>query len=391
MSVKELPKLLCVDDEPNVLSSLSRGLRGHFRVKTATSGLKGLKILEEEGPFAVVMSDMRMPVMDGAKFLSRVREAQPDTVRILLTGHADRDAAIAAVNEGQIFRFLSKPCPPTTLLKALKAAARQYELVSTERILLEQTLRGSVKALTDILALANPEAFGRATRAKRHVEQILGRFAIENRWQVEVAAMLSEIGCVILPPDVVQHLYYGEELSDEEQAMLGRASEVTQKILANIPRLEEVAEILKYKDKRYDGSGFPEDSVQGDKIPWGARVLKVAFDFEMLESRGIDAEAAKNTLRRRRGWYDREILEALPAVGQAAVTEEGPRKVTVEDIVPGMLIESDVITSKGMLVIGRGQEATEGLIVRMRNYKTRIGIREPILVSRPDKQPVAQA
>jgi DNA-binding NtrC family response regulator len=114
---------------------------------TATSGKAGLERLSSDGPFAVVVSDMRMPEMNGAAFLAQVRERAPDTVRVLLTGQADLDSAIAAVNEGQIFRFLTKPCAPEMLISSLRAAEEQHRLITAERVLLEQTLHGAVKAL----------------------------------------------------------------------------------------------------------------------------------------------------------------------------------------------------------------------------------------------------
>jgi response regulator RpfG family c-di-GMP phosphodiesterase len=164
-------------------------------------------------PYSVVVSDQRMPRMDGVTFLANIRGIAPATVRVLLTGQADMESAIAAINEGNIFRFLTKPCPTTVMLKALSDCIEQHRLILAEKVLLEQTLRGSIKALIDILCLANPIAFGRATRVRRSVEQLLTCFEIRERWPVEVAAMLSQIGCVTLPPATVEKLYRLHPLS----------------------------------------------------------------------------------------------------------------------------------------------------------------------------------
>ena len=185
-------KVLCVDDEPHVLEGLSQLLRRLLDVHTATSGALGLEALDRDGPFAVVLSDMRMPGMDGAAFLARVRQQAPDTVRMLLTGHADLQSAIAAVNEGQIFRFLTKPCPPDQLRAAMTEAVRQYELVTAERVLLEETLHGSIRVLTDILSMMSPRVFGRATRVKQLVDELAGGIGLPDHWPILVAA--SEIG-----------------------------------------------------------------------------------------------------------------------------------------------------------------------------------------------------
>ena len=151
----------------------SSNLRREFDVHTAIGPQEGLALIEAtpEG-FAVVISDMRMPQMNGAAFLAIVRQKWPDTVRMLLTGHSEIEAAITAVNEGQIFRFLNKPCPSDKLIEAVDAAVEQNRLIHAERVLLEQTLHGSIKALTDILSIQNPMAFGRAMRAKAHVSQL---------------------------------------------------------------------------------------------------------------------------------------------------------------------------------------------------------------------------
>src|SRR6185369_7333431 len=125
------PRILCVDDEPQLLEAMTVNLGRHFAVSTAPSGVAGLEKIRNEPPFAVLMSDMRMPAMDGATFLKQAFQTAPDTVRILLTGQSDLTSAIAAINEGQIFRFLTKPCPPATLLKTIGAAVEQNRLITS--------------------------------------------------------------------------------------------------------------------------------------------------------------------------------------------------------------------------------------------------------------------
>ncbi|HRY14336.1 MAG TPA: response regulator, partial [Candidatus Competibacteraceae bacterium] len=248
----ERPKILCVDDEPNVLEGLKLHLRRHYTVHTATGGPLALECLEREGPFAVVLSDMRMPGMDGATLLGQIRRRSPDTTRMLLTGHADLDSAIAAVNEGQLFRFLLKPCPPPTLLQAFEAGIAQYRLLTAERVLLEQTLRGVIQTLTNILALTHPVAFGRANRLKRHAVDLARQIGIhQDLWPLEVAAMLSQIGCIILPDETLEKLYQGGVPGEKERAMLERVPTVTEQLLGNIPRLEAVLSILGNRDKLY--------------------------------------------------------------------------------------------------------------------------------------------
>src|SRR5256885_73252 len=166
-------KVLFVDDEPAILQGYLRLLRNEFKIDTTVTGKGALIAIETTGPYAAVVSDMRMPEMTGVEVLRKVKELSPDTVRIMLSGHADLDAAIAAVNEGSIFRFLTKPCPKETLGKTLSAALMQYRLVRAERDLLEHTLKGSIEVLSEVLSLVNPAAFGRAMRLKRYMSHIV--------------------------------------------------------------------------------------------------------------------------------------------------------------------------------------------------------------------------
>ena len=193
-----MKRYLIVDDESNLLEGLQRLLRKGFSVDTATGGEAGLNLLAVAGPFAVVMSDMRMPGMNGVQFLTAVRQRWPETVRLMLTGNADIQTAVDAVNEGCVFRFLTKPCPDDVLKGALQAALAQYQLITAEKELLEKTLYGSVKVLTEILALVNPAAFSRASRVHHTVQHLVQQLGLRDAWRYEIAAMLSQIGCVAL-------------------------------------------------------------------------------------------------------------------------------------------------------------------------------------------------
>ena len=163
---------------------------------------------------------MRMPVMSGAAFLNQARRISPNAVRLLLTGYSDVDAAIRAVNDGQLFRFLTKPCPPDELLRACAAALGQHRLLVAEHVLLAQTLRGAIKALTDVLALTNPAAFGRGTRLKTGVGLLAQQIGMSDAWEVEIAALLLQLGAVTLPDATAEKLYSGAALSPEEQKMV---------------------------------------------------------------------------------------------------------------------------------------------------------------------------
>src|ERR1700686_4919224 len=166
-------KILFVDDEPAALEGYRRLLHRSFDVDTAVGAAEGLEKIAESGPYAVVVSDMRMPEMDGAAFLAMVREVAPDTVRLAITGYADLETAGRAINEGSIFRFLTKPCEKSTLVAALTAAQEQHRLITAEKELLEKTLSGSIHVLTGMLSLVNPAAASRVPGIRLCVDHLV--------------------------------------------------------------------------------------------------------------------------------------------------------------------------------------------------------------------------
>jgi response regulator RpfG family c-di-GMP phosphodiesterase len=320
---------------------------------------------------------MRMPEMDGAAFLSQVKERSPDTVRLLLTGQADLESAIAAVNHGQVFRFLTKPCNAPTFLTAIEAAVAQHRLITAEKELLEKTLRGSIKALTEILSLANPLIFGRATRLKQHAVELAAALGIPFSWQLEVAVMLSQIGCIVLTPENNEKLYYGRPLSPVEAESTQCVPKISLQLLESIPRLELVCAILDAQDYSFDGTGSPRGAPQGESIPLGARILKLVNDFDFLEAGGMSSGVAITTLQGRKGRYDSKLLTALSrAKGKAA---PGVGEVKLAGLQAGMLLVQDVVSTTGALLVPRGHEVTDAILTRLRGLEPG-SVREPLLV-----------
>lgn len=374
-----LPKLLCVDDEPAVISGLALNLGSDFAVHAATNGDAALRKVAAEGPFAVVLADHRMPGMDGATLLARIRAISPDTVRVLLTGYADVDAAVAAVHSGQVFRFLTKPCPPDVLRRALLEAVAQHRLMRAERELLERTLRGAVQALAEVLALTEPDAFGRAGRVQRLALQIAEALHVDPRWPLELAALLSQIGTVSLPREVVKKLRNGEKLDISEEGMAARMPEVTDKLLAPIPRLEPVREILRLW-RRAGSGGMPKDAGEETRQAWrAASILRVADDFDLFESRGQLAAAAFATMRRS-GVYAAEPLAALERIVEALPTDRYEvRELPVALLQVGMVLAEDLVNRAGLLLAPRGSAITPSFVERARNFLAG-AVREPVRV-----------
>lgn len=375
-------RILCVDDEPAVLEAVSLQLQRLFDVVVADGGPAGLALLERDRGIAVVLSDMDMPEMNGATFLGRVRNRCPDVVRVLLTGKANIGSAIAAVNEGQIFRFLTKPCPLAQLLATARAAVEQHRLITAERVLLEQTLHGSVKALMDVLALTSPAAFGRATRLKRLVTDLADRLGVVERWQVEMAALLSQLGVISLPQEVVDKLHLGQVLDDEQQNMVDRVPEITEQLLANIPRLEAVRSILaRYTKQNLAAEPLSEDpALRTTQV--GARLLRVALHYDALEARGQGGARAVEAMRDGAGVHDPKMLEALARTRGAEHARPLLREVPLAGLSAGMVFTEDVRLRNGVLLCARGYEVTPGFLQRVRYFRHG-SIPEPVRVAVP--------
>jgi response regulator RpfG family c-di-GMP phosphodiesterase len=348
-----LPSILCVDDEPRIVEGLALHLRKDYRVLTAHGGQSALQLLKQQGAPAVVVSDMRMPGMDGAVLLKHIKNLYPDTTRILLTGEPGRDAAIAAVNEGQIFRFLTKPCPPDQLRAAIDAAVGHHRLLSAERILLQETLIGCIRALVDILALTHAVAFGRTTRVTRLATDLASAMGMTGFWQLEAAAMLSQIGYIALPNELVEKLYYGKRLSAEERTLVDAAPQVAQKLLKHIPRLDPVIAILSASRAL---NADPSESL----VKSGAQVLRLVFEY--------DAHCALL-----------ETLEGLVGVGLQA---EEIAEVAVGRVTVGMVFQDDLRTAVGAVLIPKGFEVTEAFLERLRNFGPAI-VQEKVRVATP--------
>ena len=370
MTEATLPRLLCVDDEPKVLAAMQRTLFGKFEVETAEGGEAGLAIIRREEPFAVVMSDMRMPGMDGAAFLAQVRSIAPDSVRILLTGQADVASSIAAINKGAIFRYLCKPCPADELLATLDEAVGHYQLLRAEKHLLETTLTASVKTLTEVLTMVAPWAFQRAAFAQACVQHALPRLGWPDGWIYTIAAALSQIGCVSIPADVIQNHAAQRNLSPMESDLLRAHPQVAHRLVSAIPRLEVAAQIILYQN----GELPPNAPIE---VTRGAQLLHAALQLERHRSRDKAMERPAEILREVRPQIPDYIIKTL-ADFRAQISES--RAVRVRDLMPGWVVEEDVHSSNGMMVLAKGHELTDTAIAALQRLREANAIMDPIRV-----------
>ena len=374
-------KILLVDDEPSVLDGYKRLFRDEFNIDTAVGGNEALAGISASGPYAVVVSDMRMPGMDGIQLLSKVKTLCPETIRVMLTGQAGLEAAIDSVNEGNIFRFLTKPCSKETLGKTLTAALVQYRLVIAERELLEKTLRASIHVLTEVLSLVNPAAFSRATRLRRYISHVVKTLGLGNPWRFEVAAMMSQLGCVIVDPETIDAVFAGRTLTAEQQARYDAHPLVARDLLAAIPRMEPIAWMIAHQNQTPSVEGDLADREMAD-MRMGAEILRVTLAFDELLRKGSSRTEAGTRLGRQFRGMDPRVLYALveldPEVSDAVV-----RTCTIEELVAGMILDEDIYAKNGSLIVAKGQEVTVPLTLKLKTFREKQTIKSTIRVTLP--------
>lgn len=381
-------KILFVDDDPNVLAAMQRNLRKRFSFDVAAGGNEALEIIKTGGPYAVIVADFSMPVMNGVELLEAVHVGWPDTVRIMLTGNADQRTAAEAVNRGNVFRFLSKPCSPEALTAALDTALKQHELITIEKALLNQTLKGSLQVLTDILATLDPEAFGQAQLRRRVAREVAIKLGLASTWDVEVAALLAEVGIVTLPSGVREKVRAHQTLTPNEKNLVDRIPEFSSRLLAAIPRLEGVAQAVLYQNKNFDGSGFPIDNISRTEIPLGARILRVVHEVVRMHNKGMSLVDVSGALKTGPERYDPSVVREIAACGPLL---QSPRKaaannmrsVSLAELVPGHVLLSDVTTVDGAVVLCVGTPLNATQIQRLRNFASLHPVIEPIPVDIP--------
>jgi response regulator RpfG family c-di-GMP phosphodiesterase len=419
--------ILLVDDEIKVLNSLSRLLseENFDDVKIAHNAREALEIIKNTPDLALIVSDYRMPGMNGIEFLEKVAKDTPDITRILLTGAADFSMALDSINKGQIFRFLLKPCSSETFLAALQDGLRQNELILSERNLLNKTLSGSIKVMVDILAMLRPEIFVQAGRLRNLARDLAESLYLEvQSWELEVAAMLSQIGSVTIPSNILESWQKGEKLDDAEINMIQSIPRMGKVMINNIPRLQNIAEAVGYQNCPYDApveSGLPS----AENIPLMARVLKIIVDFDVQFQKSHNPISVFQNMFSRASEYDPRILPAFrlmvlrsliqfsypisvhtllsqgpeynpelwsefrqvelqaddsQSIYQVTKASKGEKEMVVDAIRAGMVLSRDVCDKYGNLIVTKNTIVTEVLMYKLINYFHFQDISGPIFI-----------
>ena len=407
--------LLLVDDEQNILSSLKRIFRPlPYTVLTAQRGAEALEILEKT-EVDIIISDMRMPEMDGAQLLATVSSRWPETVRILLTGFADLSSTIKAVNEGHIYKYISKPWEEndlkltvhnaleTKFLQAererlLKLTQRQNEELkdlnsNLERKVEERTeelrvahesLRksyfSSIKTFSNLIELSEGATSGHSKRVAELAQKVAQKLGLgkEQTQQIFFAALLHDIGKIGLPADLIMRPT--KTLTPEEKRVLAKHPVLGEAVLMGFEPLHEAAKLIRSHHEYFDGSGYPEGLAGGD-IPLGARILAAVNDYDTLQHGGAsahrltEAEAREHMLRYRGPLYDPKVIDAFITTNKQVTNEVRSASVKIDDkeLRVGMVLAKDLLTRHGILILSEGHILDEHMIERIHRFSRTSG------------------
>jgi response regulator RpfG family c-di-GMP phosphodiesterase len=375
---KPAEKVLLVDDDRNLLDSFTRQFHKRINLVTAASAEDAIQAVTYEGPFAVVISDMQMPNMDGLEFLVQVRMLSQDTVRVMLTGNANLDVAIRSINDGNIYRFLQKPVPIGVLFETMIDGIQQYRLVTAEKELLNKTLKGAINLLADILGLVNPASFSRASRIKRHVRYMVTELQLKDVWGYELAAMLSQLGCITLPSEVMEKIAAGEKISEYEQQQFNKHPEIGARLLQHVPRFETIAAMVEQQNADVDQIEIDPNLSQEKKGILGGQILKVALAYDNYLSQEKSSEEAIAQLKEHPEKYDPALVQALIAGRGGARFEVMTLPIT--KLKPGMILDQNIHSVSGTLLVAKGQELSTAVLLRLMSSEENEIISGPVRV-----------
>jgi len=327
MDTEKRYKILIVDDEPDNLALLYRTLRGKYNITKANSAIEALEILRTE-KFDCILSDHKMPLMDGVEFLKRVYEMQPNTMRLLVTAYSDIKILIDAINYAKIYRYIKKPYSPDELLMIVDSALECYQLkIDNENLItdLKDLFSGTVKAIIEALDAKDSFTLGRSRRVAFYAMKITNKLSLKPSEvsKIELAGLLHDIGMIGVAEEILNKT---QKLTDDEYERIKMHVQYSVKILEDIKQLYEITEIIKYHHEFYNGCGYPY-GLKGEEIPLGSRIIAIADAYDSLVSNrayrnSLTSDEALKVIEQNSGiQFDPYLVEIFKSVLPDAIKE----------------------------------------------------------------------
>jgi CheY-like chemotaxis protein len=375
--VQPKSNIMVVDDQPANLKLLEDLLtqEGHA-VRSFPRGRLALDAASRNLPDLILL-DINMPEMDGFEVCQRLKaddKLAPIPVLFLSALNETRDK-VNAFRTGGV-DYITKPFQVEEVRARVETHLELHRARQVERELLEKTLNGAVKTLSDLAHLTSPTLTERSGALRSMVVHMAAQLHLPDPWQYELAATLCLIGCITLPFDAFEHAYVADKASGEEMKMYRAHPDVGFRLLSRIPRLENVAEMIRLQQVETSNWG------SNDVTERGSRMLKTAQELDRRTLRGVPFQTACDQLRAAPGKYPTAFLDALKGYSPARVHFEVKRLPSAQ-LLPGMILDDDVVTENGLMVISKGTTLTVTLIERVQNFARTRGVREPIQVRAP--------
>lgn len=368
--------ILVVDDAPDQVALLVDLLKGLYRVQVATTGSKALGLIDGGSRPDLLLLDVMLPDMEGFE-LCRDLKGRPETREIpilFLTAKSEladeaRGFAAGAAD------YITKPFSAALVLARVRTHLEQRRLLDAERSLLEQTLKSAMAVILEMLSMSDPLAWPWNQRLAELAEKVARQLGHAEPWMVSLAAVLSRVGTLAVPEPVLVKVRAKSLLNSEEREAYQRIPEIGFQLLRKIPRLEEVAEMVHYAQKNFNGTGFPKDGLAGEDIPIGARILRVCTDFLPAEPSRDDPRKRVLEMLTRISSYDTEVLFALKDVVEegffddlAAPAEAEDRSLSISELREGMVLAESVDTHEGQVLLRAGTELKAAHIEKLANF-----------------------
>ncbi|NVK38952.1 MAG: response regulator [Gammaproteobacteria bacterium] len=406
----EVAKILFVDDEPQMLTALSRVFRGkQFQVQLANSGAEALALLQEQ-TFDVIVSDMRMPEMDGATFLASSLELSPHSRRILLTGYSDQESTVRAINHGQVHQYLNKPWDNTQLREVvegeIKEFVRQKSLANTseEHIALQEQVthvseelanatlfmdmakeellsqyNTTIKVISNLIHMRVPTPRVMNRNVVSHSVALAKLIKLDSKIITEIrnAARLFQLGKLNFPEALLSKPIH--DFTEDEDKLYHSHPLQGADLLTPLNSLDFAAKLIRHQNENYDGSGMP-DKLANNKIPLGSRILRLVIDYQQL-IHGVqfkdplcESDALEHLEKYSNVKYDPELLKLYKKlIQELAKTNTQPQdKLThVEEVKEGDIVNRDLYSHEGILLIAKGMMLNPILIQKLNMIESR--------------------
>ena len=314
--------ILIVDDEENNLQLLKRTFRGTYDILTATNGLEAIDVVKQYGnTISLIISDQKMPVMEGIDFFKAIRHDYPQIIKILLTGHLDTDILVAAINDCDLYQYILKPFEPEELRIAVENGIKKYSLATNNKEYyndLRELFYQTIRAISNALDTKDAYTNGHSLRVTLYSMILARELNLDESLieEIEIAGLLHDIGKIVMPKRI---LCKNGRLDDDEFLIMKSHPTKGEKIVFNIKKLQKISEWVKAHHEKWDGTGYP-DALKGEEIPFVGRLIAVADTYDAMTStrpyrKALEHEFAISEVKRCAGTqFDPKMAEAFVRV-----------------------------------------------------------------------------